>query len=657
MLFKTQNFLHAPQTPEMVQAAYFKVVEAYTPAHNPANSYVRTIEQLAKGLVYDVLTHRGDTEQGVFTDLAKAGLVSVTPQIPYVYCFLSPSKKVASLTGTYQPNVQNVLPKGIHEETSRFHQRMRFDVDFINNHTVKQVVLVELGIPYVPSLSLEDSIALFKDTFSVFVQYPELSELYNRFGYVGSQIITSVTTNPLHSWYCSAKLMLIVNSFNSEQSPEAAQAQAQEFADEFTNLWVNAVAHVANITTKEDVSTLADNIASNYVNFVFHANAKNIEDVTPDVNVQMLYLEDYLAKHTDEILALTEKDIVNNCLQVPGGLSLTPSMLLRLTCIEGLNIEVHRWCVSRWLEFCQNFAGTLSNFLSDHYYQDVLEYNPEDCMGQISQARQDYFFNLNKTNDNELLFKIPTNLAYTTIAPLVMENTILLLAESQPRALNFILQLLLDLHNNAFSLLVNQEELEKNGSVGLYMPVEWLLLCADISDYFNELAVILSLQDQFDPEDEKIIEILGRIEDHVNNWLSQDFYRVLVSSGLAYLSPRRLTLGRTWVDYQKFYYEEDILVSDKEAGRPSALLTANIINEAFAYPSNEDMKAIFDERVANGEDLKVVENDVMLETPVSPVHDALYHPFEFMTLKRLTDKLFDYSNELKQAREQNKEQA
>lgn len=646
MSFKVQDFLHAPQVPEMASAAYFKLVEAYTPAHNPANSFVRTIEQLAKGLVFDLLTHQGDTEDGVYNDLAKAGMVGISPSIPYKFCFLSPSTKTASFTGSYHPAVQNILPQGIHEATSAFHQRMRFDVNFINQNTIKQVVLVDLGIPYVPGLNLEDTISLFKDAFAVLVQYQELSDLYNKYGYAGSQVITSTTTTSAHTWYCSLKLMLILNSFDGDQTNESAQEAAQNFADEFTNMWINAIAHVANITKQEDLNALADNVASNYVSFVFHANEQNIEEVTPDVNTQMLFMEEYLEKNESAIRNLNGKDIVNNCLQMPGALPLTPSMLLRLTCVEGIHPEVHKWCIARWLEYCRNFAGTLSCFLADHYYQDVLEYNPEDCNGQISLARQDYFFNLNKTNDNELIFKIPTNLTYTTINPLLLENTLLLLAEAQPRALNFMLQLLLDLHNHAFSRLINQEELARNGVVGLYLPVEWLLLCADISEHFNELGLLLSLQEDFDVENDRVLEILESIEDHINNWLSQDFYRSLIIAGRAYLSPRRLTLARTWVEYKPYAYDSDILVSEAEAGRPSALLIANVMSEAFEYPSVEDMEAIYNEQfrgVSTAAELPPV--NVLLESPVSPVQDVLYAPFELEVLRRMNEKLFAYTEE------------
>lgn len=582
MSFNLDDFLHKPQHPALATLDYYHVVKHVVPSINPPHAVLRSVEQLAKGLVFDHLVNVGDTPNNSFLNLAKSGVTSITPYIPYAFLFYNNRTDQASLTGLYQAPEQNVLPSSVNRAITDFHQRVKFDVDFINNNTVKQVAFVEMGIPYAPGLSLAETVQLFKDTFSVFVQYPQLAELYREHGFAGSQVIAQVTTNSYQAWNCSVKLMCIINAFDAENS----QQQAQDFANRFTNIWINAIAHVSDIERFEDLQELAATVANDFLRFTFHAYADNIINATPNVNQQLFGLEEFIANNQELVLGLSMDNVADGCLQVPELGELTPPQVLRLACTPGLNSELQTWCIDKWVEYANIFADSDNVFLPDQYYLDILEYGREAYAGAISQARQDYFFALNLHNDSSLMAKLPINLVYTIVNPCILDTSILNLAERQPRALAYYFQLLLDLHNNVFKLLVDPKLLEEQGYVNLYLPAEWLYLCGLISQDLINLAVVLCNQAEVNLTDPEVNACLESLEQKVNGWVDNNFYTEQLQNGEVGLSPRRQVLQSTFVTYMPFDYVRDIMITESESLRPGALMDANVFNLAFDRMSN-----------------------------------------------------------------------
>ncbi|MFC6276293.1 hypothetical protein [Psittacicella hinzii] len=578
MSFILDDFLHKPQIPELANRPYYEVVQAVAPSLNPPHAILRTVEQLAKGLVFDHLVNVGDTKQQTFLNLAKSGLIAASPYVPYVFLYKN-SNNQASLTGTYFSPEQNILPTSIHRAITTFHQRMTFDVNFINQQTVKQVALLDLGLPYSVGLSLKETVELFRDTFASFVQFPQLADLYRRFGYAGSQVITNVTTNPDMSWNVSCKLLLVLNAFNGEE--EHVQLQAQAFANEFTNIWVNALAHVVGLEDQEQLQELANNISENFVKFTFHCFPENILNATPDVNQQLFGLEHFIQQHHELIAGLTEEHIKDDSLQVPALGQLSPVQLLRLSCSPVVNKKVQQWAINKWLEYVNVFALGDNAFLPDQYYLYVLEYGREAFTGEISQARQDYFFKLNRENDNELVAKIPSDLLYTLINPCILDTTILNLAETQPDALAFYFQLLIDLHNNVLGQLVDTNELLEQGYTNIFLPVEWLWLCGYIAPDLIQIGVELSKQEELNLDAEVIQDLLRTIEEKVNSWINAGYLHEKAVKGELELSPRRQILQQTVVNYRRFDLSSDVLPTHGETLRPSAILAADVFNLAF----------------------------------------------------------------------------
>lgn len=623
MSFNLDDFLHKPQVPTLANRAYYDVVRAVAPSLTPPHAIQRTVEQLAKGLIFDYLVNVGDTPNQTFLDLAKSGVTSASPYIPFVFLYKN-SDNNASLTGTYVPTEQNILPSSEHRAIVTFHQRVKFDVDFINNHTVKQVALIDLGIPYSSGLSLQETVELFRDTFASFIQYPQLADLYRRSGYAGSQVITSVTTIPDMSWNVSCKLMLVLNAFGEEN----AQIEAQLFANEFTNIWVNALAHVVGLEEDNQLQELADNISENFINFTFHCFPENIVEAIPNVNQQLFGLEKYLLDNADKVSKLTTKDVVNGSLQAPELGQITPAQLLRLACSPYIDKELQSWCIDKWLEYVRVFANGDNRFLPDQYYLYVLEYGRESFTSDISQARQDYFFKLNRENDNRLQAKIPVDLMYTIINPCILDTSLLNLAENQPTALPFYFQLLIDLHNNVLGQLVNQEELAQQGYTQLFLPVEWLWLCGYIAPDLIQTAVILSKQETLDFEAPELTEQLSLIEQKVNSWIQAGYLHEKAVASELELSPRRQVLRNTFVTYYPLDFAQHIAPTEKEAVRPSAILAADVFNLSFDTVSQIaiEVTKLANEHLSPEAYAKQVADDITTEFAATQIEDVKESP-------------------------------
>lgn len=577
MSFNLDDFLHKPQLPSLANQAYYDVVKSVAPSQNPPHAILRTIEQLAKGLVFDTLVNIGDTRNGAFFNLAKSGVTSCSPYIPYTFLFKNEVTGQAALTGFYQAPDQNILPSLIHKSIVRFHERVRFDVDFINNHSIKQVALIEIGIPYSPGLSLKETVDLFRDTFARFLQYPQLTELYRMYGYTGSQMVTSVTTNSGQAWNCSVKILLVLNAFDSEDAGQ----RAQTFANHFTNLWVNAIASVSEIDNEEELQTLANTVADNFLNFTFHATAEHIMRATPNVNQQLFGLERFLLDNEELVKSITTDDIVDGSLNVHAFGNLTPCQLLRLSTNPNLHADVQTWCIDKWLEYATVFADSDNVFLPDEYYLYVMEYGLDASQGQISKARQDFFFDLAYDSQFKLMAKLPINLCYTLINPCMLDTSLLNIAERRPEALYYFLQVLCDLHNNVFSQLLDSQQYAAQGQVQLYLPEEWLHLCTQISPELIGIAVAFSNQAIADPQAPEVASRLQAIEDRVNDWLQNDFYRKDIAAGKLELTPRRKVLRNTYVTYTQYSFVDDVVPTESELRVPYAILAANVYNTAF----------------------------------------------------------------------------